>query len=111
MIKSVLGGRVSVYLYDDGQDVDIPTTFLTHVPPMKGDKVMGEEDGEERVLDLFSLSLSSPSLQVKCIRGAHAGNAGVLMNIDEGDGIVKLDSDGSLKIITLNELAKLVLRT
>lgn len=33
------------------------------------------------------------------------------MNIDEGDGIVKLDSDGSLKIITLNELAKLVLRT
>ena len=58
MIKSVLGGRVSVYLYDDGQDVDIPTTFLTHVPPMKGDKVMGEEDGEERVLDLLSLSLS-----------------------------------------------------
>lgn len=60
MIKSVLGGRVSVYLYDDGQDVDIPTTFLTHVPPMKGDKVMGEEEGEERVLDLFSLSLSLP---------------------------------------------------
>ncbi|XP_011410252.2 PREDICTED: transcription elongation factor SPT5-like [Amphimedon queenslandica] len=86
VIKSAVGGRVSVYLYDDGQDVDIPMSFLTHVPPMKGDKI-------------------------KCIKGVHTGNTGYLMNIDEGDGIVKLDSDGSLKIITLNELAKLVTRT
>jgi hypothetical protein len=33
------------------------------------------------------------------------------MNIDIEDGIVKLDSDHSLKIIALSELAKLVVPT
>ena len=32
----------------------------------------------------------------------------MLINIDEDDGVVKLDSDQSLKIISLNQLAKFV---
>ena len=35
---------------------------------------------------------------------------GTLINIDEGDGIVKLDLDAGLKIISLNQLAKYVPR-
>ncbi len=36
---------------------------------------------------------------------------GTLINIDEEDGIVKLDADSALKIIGLNQLAKYVPRT
>jgi transcription elongation factor SPT5 len=86
VVKSSLSGRVSVYLFDDGQEVDIPMTFLEPVPPVKNDKV-------------------------KCIGGSNTGCTGVLMNIDIEDGIVKLDSDHSLKIIALSELAKLVVPT
>jgi hypothetical protein len=39
VVKSSLSGRVSVYLFDDGQEVDIPMTFLEPVPPVKNDKV------------------------------------------------------------------------
>ena len=46
--------------------------------------------------------------QVKCISGYEKGITGTLINIDEGDGVVKLDSDQSLKIIVLEQLAKLV---
>lgn len=83
IIRSVVGGRASVFLYDDGQEVDIPTSFLAPVPPVKNDKV-------------------------KCISGYEKGITGTLINIDEGDGVVKLDSDQSLKIIVLEQLAKLV---
>lgn len=47
--------------------------------------------------------------QVKGISGQNRGCIGTLINIDEGDGIVKMD-DQSLKIISLDQLAKLVPR-
>ncbi len=48
--------------------------------------------------------------QVKGITGPNRGYVGTLINIDEGDGIVKLDADSALKIISLNQLAKYVPR-
>lgn len=47
-------------------------------------------------------------LQVKGITGRNRGLIGSLINIDEGDGIVKLDADSALKIIALDNLAKYV---
>jgi len=46
--------------------------------------------------------------QVKGITGPSRGLIGTLINIDEGDGIVKLDADSALKIISLNQLARYV---
>ena len=51
-----------------------------------------------------------PNIQVKGITGPNRGLIGTLINIDEGDGIVKLDADAALKIISLNQLAKYVPR-
>lgn len=48
--------------------------------------------------------------QVKGISGPNRGLIGTLINIDEGDGIVKLDVDSALKIIRLDQLAKYVSR-
>ena len=50
------------------------------------------------------------SSQVKGISGPNRGLIGTLINIDEGDGIVKLDVDSVLKIISLDQLAKYVPR-
>lgn len=47
---------------------------------------------------------------MKGIIGPNRGYIGTLINIDEGDGIVKLDADSALKIISLNQLAKYVPR-
>lgn len=47
---------------------------------------------------------------MKGITGPNRGLIGTLINIDEGDGIVKLDADAALKIISLNQLAKYVPR-
>ena len=47
---------------------------------------------------------------MKVIEGSNKGLNGTLINIDEGDGIVKVDSDSSLKIIGLSSLGKLVPR-
>lgn len=47
-------------------------------------------------------------MQVKGITGPNKGLIGSLINIDEGDGIVKLDADSALKIIALDNLAKYV---
>ena len=44
------------------------------------------------------------------IDGSNKGISGTLINIDEGDGIVKVDADSSLKIIGLSSLGKLVPR-
>ena len=49
-------------------------------------------------------------IQVKGITGPNKGLIGALINIDEGDGIVKLDADSALKIIALDNLAKYVPR-
>jgi len=46
--------------------------------------------------------------QVKGITGPSRGLIGTLINIDEGDGIVKLDADSALKIISLNQFARYV---
>ena len=53
---------------------------------------------------------ASSNIQVKGITGPNRGLIGTLINIDEGDGIVKLDADAALKIISLNQLAKYVPR-
>ena len=47
---------------------------------------------------------------MKGITGSSRGMVGTLINIDEGDGIVKMDADSALKIISLEELAKFVPR-
>ena len=47
-------------------------------------------------------------MQVKGITGPNKGLIGALINIDEGDGIVKLDADSALKIIPIDNLAKYV---
>ena len=54
--------------------------------------------------------LPLPPPQVMGISGPNHGLVGTLINIDEGDGIVKLDADSALKIISLNILAKYVPR-
>ena len=46
--------------------------------------------------------------EVKGSTGPSRGLIGTLINIDEGDGIVKLDADSALKIISLNQLARYV---
>ncbi len=45
---------------------------------------------------------------MKCFNGIEKGITGTLINIDEDDGVVKLDTDHSLKIIILNHLAKYI---
>ena len=40
MVRNTLGTRAAVFLFDDGQEVDIPGSFLTPVPPNKNDKVL-----------------------------------------------------------------------
>ena len=45
---------------------------------------------------------------MKGILGPNKGLIGTLINIDEGDGIVKLDADSALKIISLDSLAKYI---
>ena len=52
----------------------------------------------------------SHPVQVRGITGPNKGLIGTLINIDEGDGIVKLDADSALKIISLDSLAKYVPR-
>ena len=39
VVRNTLGTRAAVYLFDDGQEVDIPGSFLSPVPPNKNDKV------------------------------------------------------------------------
>ena len=51
------------------------------------------------------------SCQVRVMDGSNKGLSGTLINIDEGDGIVKVDADSSLKIIALSSLGKLVPRS
>ena len=58
---------------------------------------------------VLSVSLTHTT-QVKGISGPNRGLIGTLINIDEGDGIVKLDVDSALKIISLDQLAKYVSR-
>ena len=47
-------------------------------------------------------------VQVKGISGQNRGLVGSLINIDEGNGIVKSDADSALKIFALDNLAKYV---
>ncbi len=67
------------------------------------------------IVSLYYFTSLTPShrihvRQVKGITGPNRGYVGTLINIDEGDGIVKLDADSALKIISLNQLAKYVPR-
>ena len=65
--------------------------------------------GRSQTLSLsVSLSLSLTHTQVKGIRGPNRDLIGTLINIDEGDGIVKLDADSALKIISLDILGKYI---
>ena len=58
----------------------------------------------------FMFTHTHTHTQVKGISGPNRGLIGTLINIDEGDGIVKLDVDAALKIISLDQLAKYVPR-
>ena len=60
------------------------------------------------VLYITTCNSLDSCIQVKGISGQNRGLVGSLINIDEGDGIVKLDADSALKIIALDNLAKYV---
>ena len=106
-----------VYLYDDGQEIDVPCRYVEPVPPSKYDKVRQLYSCNGRVVSSIWNNLGLKvrmhvytHTQVKGIAGPNRGLIGTLINIDEGDGIVKLDADSALKIIGLDQLAKYVPR-
>ena len=47
---------------------------------------------------------------MKVISGSSRGMVGTLINVDEGDGIVKSHADASLMIVSLDQLTKYVAR-
>ena len=71
---------------------------------------MGSNNKLQSTPNLYIILFFFPFYQVKGISGSNHGMIGTLINIDEGDGIVKLDADAALKIIGLDQLAKYVPR-
>ena len=45
---------------------------------------------------------------MKILNGMEKNSTGALINIDQDDGIVKMDADSTLKIISLDRLAKYI---
>ena len=39
MVRAIVNRMASVYLYDDGQEVDVPCRYVEPTPPNKYDKV------------------------------------------------------------------------
>ncbi|XP_065901538.1 transcription elongation factor SPT5-like [Dysidea avara] len=81
--RTIEGNMCSVYLYKQGREVDFPINVIQLVTPQKQDKV-------------------------KILNGMGKSSTGSLINIDQDDGIVKMDTDSTLKIISLDKLAKYI---
>ena len=90
----------SVYLYKQGREVDFPINVIQLVTPQKQDKVSTK--WKSQVL------ISSVVVKVKILNGMEKNSTGALINIDQDDGIVKMDADSTLKIISLDRLAKYI---
>ncbi|XP_046859961.1 transcription elongation factor SPT5-like [Xenia sp. Carnegie-2017] len=73
VIRNVVGGTSTVYLYDEKRDVSIPSKHLVPVKPSKQDKV-------------------------KLIHGDDRESTGTLIQIDGTDAIIKMDS-GEQKLV------------
>ena len=43
VVRAILNRMASVYLYDDGQEVDVPCRYVEPTPPSKYDKVWSYE--------------------------------------------------------------------
>ena len=41
VVRAIMNNMASVYLYDDGQEIDVPTRFIEPTAPSKFDKVGG----------------------------------------------------------------------
>lgn len=41
VVRAIMGNMASVYLYDDGQEIDVPTKYIDPTAPSKFDKVRG----------------------------------------------------------------------
>ena len=121
MVRAIVSKMASVYLYDNGQEVDVSTRYIEPVSPNKSDKVksIGSSCFCVFVFTCTCMIFNAYAYahtrtrththtQVKGIRGPNRDLIGTLINIDEGDGIVKLDADSALKIISLDILGKYV---
>ena len=117
-----------MYMYIHVYTLFNNSSFVPRLPPTcvcRGSKVItcnsfmceyiyGGEPGHKATIIIVQLTNFKPthnncfSSQVKGITGPNKGLIGSLINIDEGDGIVKLDADSALKIIALDNLAKYV---
>ncbi|XP_068702308.1 transcription elongation factor SPT5-like [Montipora capricornis] len=82
VVRSVAGNTCTVYLYDEKRDVSVSINNVDPGEPVKQDKV-------------------------KVIMGDDRERVGTLINIDDPDGIIKMDQTEQLKILPLKFLAKL----
>ncbi|XP_015676506.1 transcription elongation factor SPT5, partial [Protobothrops mucrosquamatus] len=83
VIRSVNGGMCSVYVKKCEKVVSISSEHLEPVTPAKNDKV-------------------------KVLLGEDREATGMLLSIDEGDGIVRMNPEEQLRILNLRFLGKLV---
>ncbi|XP_048581601.1 transcription elongation factor SPT5 isoform X2 [Nematostella vectensis] len=82
VVRDVVGGVCTVYLPDEGRSISTVGAHIDAVQPDKQDKV-------------------------KVIVGDYRERTGTLINIDDKDGIIKMDRPEELKILPLDYLAKL----
>ncbi|CAH3030076.1 unnamed protein product [Porites evermanni] len=82
VVRTVTGGTCTVYLYDEKRDVSVSIHNVDPGEPIKQDKV-------------------------KVILGDDRERTGTLINIDDPDGIIKMDQTDQLKILPLKYLAKM----
>ncbi|XP_015766127.1 PREDICTED: transcription elongation factor SPT5-like [Acropora digitifera] len=82
VVRTVSGNTCTVYLYDEKRDVSVSINNVDPGEPVKLDKV-------------------------KVIMGDDRERVGTLINIDDPDGIIKMDQNDQLKILPLKFLAKL----
>ncbi|XP_028399581.1 transcription elongation factor SPT5-like [Dendronephthya gigantea] len=82
VIRNVVGGTSTVYLYDEKRDVSIPSKHLTALQPAKHDKV-------------------------KLIHGDDRDSTGTLIQIDGNDAIIKMDLNDKLVVCDISSLARL----
>ncbi|XP_031557165.1 transcription elongation factor SPT5-like [Actinia tenebrosa] len=82
VVRNVNGNICTVYLFDEKRDISIPASNIDSVEPSKLEKV-------------------------KVITGDDRECTGTLINIDNDDGIIKMDKTEQLKILPLKYLAKI----
>ncbi|KAJ7380312.1 Transcription elongation factor SPT5 [Desmophyllum pertusum] len=86
VVRTVSGNTCTVYLYDEKRDVSVSINNVDPGEPVKLDKV-------------------------KVIIGDDRERVGTLINIDDPDGIIKMDQTDQLKILPSNTSPNLVPQT